>query len=265
MSSKWNISVKPYPGATAADATAATWNARAGRGMRDAMDVIRAGAPRRRPDGGGYARGEETRARIIAAALRVFADEGYVRASTRQIAEAAGVTPPALQYYFDSKEGLHRACAESIVGEVWDALEPLKVGIDKAVASSDPSGALDALCDFLDGLTEFSLGEAAASWKQFIGRAQADGAGPAGAVVREEISRPIHAVVSLAVGLLLGAPAESEMAHLRASAVLGPISAFHAARANTLAILGWPDYAGERLSAVKTMLRAHTRAALGSP
>jgi hypothetical protein len=32
-----------------------------------------------------------------------------------------------------------------------------------------------------------------------------------------------------------------------------------------LAILGWPDYDGERLTAVKAALRVHTRAALTAP
>src|SRR5581483_930159 len=71
--------------------------------------------PKRRPLSGGYARGAEQRARIIQAALRVFGEEGYERASTRMIAREAGIQPPALQYYFDSKEGLHRACAEFLV------------------------------------------------------------------------------------------------------------------------------------------------------
>ncbi len=65
-------------------------------------------ATRRRPTNGGYARGEETRARIIAVALRLFGDRGFDGVSTREIAEEAGVNPPALQYYFDSK------CAASI-------------------------------------------------------------------------------------------------------------------------------------------------------
>jgi AcrR family transcriptional regulator len=225
------------------------------------MTEIRAHAPRRRPDVGGYARGEETRARIIAAALRVFADEGYARASTRHIAEAAGVTPPALQYYFDSKDGLHRACARAIVGEIWTTLDPYRQRVE---AADDRETALDALCDFLDSLAELSLGEASAGWKQFIGRAQADGAGPASAVVLEEVSRPLNATVALAVGAALGRPADSEEIRLRASAIISPISAFHASRSNTLAVLGWPDCEGERLAAVKAMLRAHTRAALGA-
>ena len=60
---------------------------------------------RRHPAAGGYARGDETRSRIIAAALDVFGTHGFGGASTRMLAESAGVTLPALQYYFASKEG----------------------------------------------------------------------------------------------------------------------------------------------------------------
>ncbi|HEY1928816.1 MAG TPA: CerR family C-terminal domain-containing protein [Caulobacteraceae bacterium] len=227
------------------------------------MSEARASAPRRRPDRGGYARGEETRARIIDAALRVFADEGYARASTRQLAEAAGVTPPALQYYFDSKEGLHRACAQFIVGELWRTLGEVSRNADLAAETGEPPRALDALCDLLDGLVELSLvAKSATDWGRFIGRAAADGAGPAAALVREEVSRPLHARVSRLVGVILGLPPEAETTRLRASMVLGPVSAFHSGRTNTLAILGWPDFEGERLTEVKRALRSHTRAAL---
>jgi AcrR family transcriptional regulator len=230
------------------------------------MSEARPSAPRRRPDRGGYARGEETRARIIAAALRVFAEEGYTRASTRQIAEAAGVTPPALQYYFDSKEGLHRACAQFIIGEAWETLGPASREADLAVESGDPRQALDALCDLLDALAGISLvTKTATDWGRFIGRAQADGAGPAAGLVREEVSRPLHACVSRLVGVVLGQPADTIATRLRASMVLGPIGALHSGRTNMLAILGWPDYEGERLAAVKAALRAHTRAALTNP
>jgi TetR/AcrR family transcriptional regulator, regulator of cefoperazone and chloramphenicol sensitivity len=230
------------------------------------MREAKASAPRRRPDGGGYARGAETRARIIAAALQVFADEGYVRASTRQIAEAAGVTPPALQYYFDSKEGLHRACAQSIVSEAWEMLGDALGAADLAAKSGEPERALDTLCDLLDTLAELTLvAKTTTDWGRFIGRAQADGVGPAAALVREEVSRPIHARISGLVGVILGQPSETEATRLRASMVLGPISAFHSGRSNTLAILGWPDLEGDRLAAVKRVLRTHTRAALASP
>jgi AcrR family transcriptional regulator len=45
----------------------------------------------------------------VRAALRCFAAGGYSRTSNRQIAEASGVTSPALYHYFDSKAELFAA------------------------------------------------------------------------------------------------------------------------------------------------------------
>jgi TetR/AcrR family transcriptional regulator, regulator of cefoperazone and chloramphenicol sensitivity len=52
---------------------------------------------------GSQQRGEETRTRILEAALELFAASGFEGASTRTIAEQAGVNLPAIQYYFGSK------------------------------------------------------------------------------------------------------------------------------------------------------------------
>src|ERR1700679_1946496 len=64
---------------------------------------------------GGYRKGEETRQRILDVALKAFGEDFFLAVTTRQISKAAGVSLPTLQYYFGSKEGLYRACAEAIV------------------------------------------------------------------------------------------------------------------------------------------------------
>ncbi|MEA2815035.1 MAG: TetR/AcrR family transcriptional regulator, regulator of cefoperazone and chloramphenicol, partial [Rhodospirillaceae bacterium] len=63
------------------------------------------------------ARGEDTRRRILETALDLFAAQGYEGASTRQIAEGAGVNLPAIQYYFGNKEGLYRAIIDDITAD----------------------------------------------------------------------------------------------------------------------------------------------------
>ena len=50
----------------------------------------------RRSTEGGYARGEETRLRIIRSAIELFGEHGFVAASTRDIAAHAGVNAPAV-------------------------------------------------------------------------------------------------------------------------------------------------------------------------
>lgn len=49
----------------------------------------------------------EKRKRILYAALKEFADNGYAKASTNQIVKAAGIGKGMLFYYFNSKKGLY--------------------------------------------------------------------------------------------------------------------------------------------------------------
>ncbi len=57
---------------------------------------------------------EDTRQRIILAAKQLFSDVGYSLATTRLIAEAAGVNEVTLFRHFGSKKTLLMACMEAI-------------------------------------------------------------------------------------------------------------------------------------------------------
>ena len=58
------------------------------------------------------ARSAKTRAAILAAAGRIFADSGLAGARTDAIAEAAGVNKAMLYYYFRDKDALYQAVLE---------------------------------------------------------------------------------------------------------------------------------------------------------
>ena len=58
----------------------------------------------------------QARQRLIHAALRLFAEVGFARASTRAICEAAGVNLSAIRYYFGDKFGLYRAAFHEPIG-----------------------------------------------------------------------------------------------------------------------------------------------------
>jgi len=64
----------------------------------------------------------DTRRRILAAALEVFAERGFDGARTRDIAALAGVNLGLLQYYFGGKEKLWRAAVDYAFGGLWEAL-----------------------------------------------------------------------------------------------------------------------------------------------
>jgi AcrR family transcriptional regulator len=54
-----------------------------------------------------------TRGRILEEATRLFAEKGYSAASMREVAEAVGLTKPALYYHFNSKEALFLAAVHT--------------------------------------------------------------------------------------------------------------------------------------------------------
>ena len=53
--------------------------------------------------------GEDARSRLLRSGLRLFAQQGYSKTSTRELAEDAGVNVASISYYFGDKAGLYRA------------------------------------------------------------------------------------------------------------------------------------------------------------
>jgi AcrR family transcriptional regulator len=66
---------------------------------------------------------EETRSRILEAALAVFRERGFEGATMREIAAAAGMAVGAAYYYFDSKDAIVMAFYAQSQGEMRRATE----------------------------------------------------------------------------------------------------------------------------------------------
>ncbi len=60
--------------------------------------------------------GAESRERILYTALALFAEHGFAKTSTREIAKAAGVNIAAISYYFGDKAGLYNATFNEPMG-----------------------------------------------------------------------------------------------------------------------------------------------------
>lgn len=61
---------------------------------------------------------EETRAKLIEAARRAFADNGYAGASMDELTASAGLTRGALYHHFGDKKGLLAAVVQQIDDEM---------------------------------------------------------------------------------------------------------------------------------------------------
>lgn len=74
------------------------------------------------------AKGDETRARILAAALELFRQRGFEGTTMREIAASAGVATGAAYYYFDSKDAIVLAFYDQAQGEMAPRLEAALAG-----------------------------------------------------------------------------------------------------------------------------------------
>jgi TetR/AcrR family transcriptional regulator, regulator of cefoperazone and chloramphenicol sensitivity len=218
---------------------------------------------RRRPAVGGYARGDETRARIISAALDVFGTHGFGGTSTRMLAESAGVTLPALHYYFDSKEGVYLACAEHIADQLDGRFRTLTKDVADALAGTPAPRArmLDMLLTFVDSFTDFFLGaHELEKWVMFIIREQAQPTKAFDIIFERVMQRTFNTLAAL-VSRLIDRPASDMEVRIRTFTLIGQLVFFRTAREAALRVTGWRDFDGERLKLVKRVLRAQIAAA----
>lgn len=93
--------------------------------------------------------GTDSRQAILAAALQAFARNGYDGASMPSIAKLAGVAPPLIHYYFESKENLWRETVDYSLGE----LRTETTAVLRATRSLSP---LDRLRTLLQVFAEFA-------------------------------------------------------------------------------------------------------------
>ncbi|WP_211085971.1 CerR family C-terminal domain-containing protein [Shewanella oncorhynchi] len=217
--------------------------------------------------GAGYARGEDTRARIINAALKIFGELGFDGASTRGIAAAAGVNAPALQYYFNNKEGVYLACAEYIASRVWEHMAPVvDYGERMLTENAGDDELIDAFCAIQVRTAEFMFeSRESPEWRLFIAREQG-GLEPAAGfqIMYQIVNKPISNLTVEIVGRLLGRPADDEETRIRSIVLNGQLALFQMMRRTAMASLDWEDIDAKRLDLIKRVITEHSRILLRS-
>ena len=213
--------------------------------------------PRRSPSEGGYARGLETRLRIIETAIPLFARLGFENTSTREIAAEAGVNPPALQYYFDSKEGLYQACAEHIADFVTGMLDPELERAEQLLRdAAAPEAMIEGYCGIIAVMAEllFCRPEAE-NWSPMLAREQAGmGPGIAFPLMRARFLDRLNQVCARLYATISRRPAEDPETLLRMLCMNGQLKACHIGRRDMLACLGWDEISLEQGRLIKSVI-----------
>lgn len=215
---------------------------------------------RHRP--GTHVRGEETRRRILDAALEMFASHGYDAASTRLLAERAGVNLPAIQYYFGSKEGLHRAVVAHLLEYSEMFMAPVTSKARALLEKSDatPEALTEALCDIFERFVSLvSCGEQVEARRLLWARAEVESAA-APQMLHEEGRRQVFEPCLALVGRLFGRSVDDPQTLLRTLALFGQVTIF--CHTSVQQVMGTGVLDEERVAAICALVRSQTRAIL---
>ena len=202
----------------------------------------------------GYAKSDDTRRAILAAAATEFGAHGYADATTRGIAAAAGVTLPGIAYHFGSKEGLYLACVEVILTHYAGETAALAVEADAALAAgADPATCRVHIMRLLGRLTEL-FAHADGGQAAFITRALRD-EGPAVAMLHDRLWEPgVTLMARLLAGLRAAAEAETRD-RLDALLLLSTLLGFYNGRETAIRIVGWKALGPAEATAIDQALQ----------
>lgn len=211
--------------------------------------------PRRHPAGGGYPRGDEARSRIVRVAIEAFGLHGYDGASTRAIADLAGVNAPALQYYFGGKPGLYSACAEHIAATIESRLAFCLADAQQALANDmlPKQTVLIKLHDLLSEMLDLLLGSDVEPWALFIAREQAHPT-PAFEGMFDKIMGPVIRTCSGLIARLAGLHENDAGAAIIALGFYGQITSFRFGREAVLRVLGTRELTDIHCAQIKAAL-----------
>lgn len=228
--------------------------------------AIQKPGPRRRPETGGYARGDEVRTRILLTAIKLFGELGFARASTRAIASRAGVNPPALHYYFHNKARLHEACGEYIAERIAAHLREPMARAFQVLKARSRAGVEGTLWAIVESIVDHSSNDAEIpGWPQFLARAAVEGGGASLTSISREAVDPLVDLIAALFGLAWGRPADDDEVRMAAVLLMSQTRALGSDIQGTLKMMKWPDWTGGRIDFSKRCLRAALRTLVASP
>jgi AcrR family transcriptional regulator len=205
-------------------------------------------------------RGNETRKALIAAAIDVFGHTGFDAASTRALAQAAGVNQALIGYHFGGKRGLYLAVFENIAEQMQAHMAGVVDGIHLQLDelpmddSERRARALQLLLTLFDAFIEMLAGEAAAQWAPLVLREQQDPTEAFDLIYDSLMGRMLSLVTRL-VATCSGMEEASEACRIRTLMILGHAMVFRIARGVTKRYMHWETLTPAHVPAIKEQFR----------
>jgi AcrR family transcriptional regulator len=196
-------------------------------------------------------RSSETRSRMIDAAIETFGEFGYEGASTRTLADRAGVNLSAIPYHFGGKRELYMAAAQSIADYSYKHIDPIVADLED-INGADPARRIDAA---LSRFFHFIVGgPEPEAWGSFFVRCEYD-ADEAFRILHEALVARFERALIRTVAETIGCSRNDKGLRMRVAVVLATIVNLRALRNMTLSSLDWDRFTSHRLAQLDQTIR----------
>lgn len=208
---------------------------------------------------------EKAKERLINAALKLFAEGGYLGTSTRDIVKEAGVNISAIAYYFEGKEGLYRAVLEYIVGFMKEGMKENILDIIPLIEekSLEKEEARALLLKAIENMINFICGDTISPHMvELIMREQISPSNNAD-VIYPEFIFPMHKALTFLFAKATEQNPASKTAILEAHSILGQVLVFKTHQGFMNKRLNIKNYKSDIDKIIEIILK-HTNAILDS-
>jgi len=169
--------------------------------------------------------GLDAKQRLIKAGLEIFGTFNLEGATTRQLAERAGVNQAAIPYYFGGKEGLYLAVIEYVITRKASRVRPVLLQVNELLQQKqlNPEEAVNQIKTVFGVYLQVLLDDkAATTWARIIMREQMQ---PTKAfhLLYERWIRPVHETLAALLAVILQKSPTDPNVILRTHMLVGQI------------------------------------------
>ena len=213
----------------------------------------------------GQKRGDETRERVIAAAIDRFGSDGFARTSTRAVVEQAGANLVSIHYHFGGKDQLYCSAAAHIAeGARGQGAEAIARGRALAAdrhASTDDliNGVFDVYSAFLQLIMAGGLPDA---WMRFVVREQMEPTDTGAFACLFSVVRPFFETGFALVARLQRRRVTDARVRLTTMMIFGHVYVCRTNPRGAQNLLGWKTFGPRELKTIRAVARDHIRRVL---
>ena len=195
----------------------------------------------------------DAKQRLIEAGLEIFGAYNLEGATTRQLAQRAGVNQAAIPYYFGGKEGLYLAVIRYMLQHKGAQVLPVAERIRRKITGRQlaPEEALALIRTLFSTIVSVLLqDQATTTWARIIVREQMQ---PTKAfdILYEQLIRHVHEALSVLLAIILKRKATDPVVILRAHTLVGQIIIFLSGRETIRRRMNWEKYTATEIKQIQ--------------